>query len=456
MEGSPDPSMSAAYILVTILILIIINAFYASAEKAVKTVNRNKIKHLAQEGNRKAIRLSEVLENPTKSTSAIHITITFAGFLASAIAAVAFSEKAGAFLEIYKVPYGKTVGMIMLVMVSSFLFLVLGQSVPRRIALLHAERIALSSARVLLLTTRMLKPFIWITSITVGLFLKIFRQQRTAEEEFSEDEIMSMLEVGRETGVLKEEGRKMINSIFDFDDKVAKEVMTPRTDVFSIDLDDPPEEYMDELMELRYTRIPVYENDSDNIVGILNMKDFFIKAREEGFENVRIRDILRKPYFIPESKNIDDLFQDLQRSKQHIAILIDEYGGFTGIVTMEDLIEEVMGDIDDEYDEEEQSIVKIADNTYMVEGWATLDEMNEELVIDLESENSETIGGYLIDILGEIPEEGKHEHQVIKVDNYEFTIVNVKDRRIEKIKLVLLPEDIESSADDSTEISLSK
>lgn len=248
----------------------------------------------------------------------------------------------------------------------------------------------------------------------------------------------------------------MINSIFDFDDKVAKEVMTPRTDVFSIDLDDPPEEYMDELMELRYTRIPVYENDSDNIVGILNMKDFFIKAREEGFENVRIRDILRKPYFIPESKNIDDLFQDLQRSKQHIAILIDEYGGFTGIVTMEDLIEEVMGDIDDEYDEEEQSIVKIADNTYMVEGWATLDEMNEELVIDLESENSETIGGYLIDILGEIPEEGKHEHQVIKVDNYEFTIVNVKDRRIEKIKLVLLPEDIESSADDSTEISLSK
>ncbi|MGI6751045.1 MAG: hemolysin family protein [Anaerovoracaceae bacterium] len=448
MEGSPDPSMSAAYMLVSIVILTIINGYFIAMEKAVETVNRNKIKLLAQEGNRKAVRLSDLLENPLKSSSAIGIIVTFAGFLASAIAAIGFSERIAFILDAYNIPYGRIIATVLITIVISFFFLAFGNNIPKRIAALHSERIALGGVRFLTLTSRILSPFIWLTSKTVGVFLKLFRQQHTAEEEFSEDEIMSMLEVGRETGVLKEEGRKMINSIFDFDDKIAKEVMTPRTDVFAIDLEDPPEEYTEELMELRYTRIPVYENDSDNIIGILNMKDYFIKAREKGFDNVNIREILRKPYFIPENKNIDDLFHDLQRSKQHIAILIDEYGGFTGIVTMEDLIEEVMGDIDDEYDEEEQSIVKIGENLYMIEGWATLDEMNEELEIKLESDSSETIGGYLIDILGEIPEEGKHEHQVIKVDNCEFTIESVKDRRIERIRLVLLPEDTSFSQEE--------
>lgn len=251
---------------------------------------------------------------------------------------------------------------------------------------------------------------------------------------------MSMLEVGQESGVLKEEGKKMINSIFEFDDKLAEEIMTPRTDVFSIDINDPMEEYIDKLMELRYSRIPVYDDDSDKIIGILNIKDYLIKAREAGFDNVDIATIIRKPYFVPETKNVDSLFFELQKMRQQIAILIDEYGGFSGIVTMEDIVEEVMGDIDDEYDEQEPEIEKIDEKTYLIDGAMDLDDINEELDIKLESENSETIGGLIIDILGEIPDEDEKEARIVEVENYVFKIESVKDRRIQKVKLYIMPK----------------
>ena len=247
-----------------------------------------------------------------------------------------------------------------------------------------------------------------------------------------------MLEAGRASGELKEEGKKMITSIFAFDDLLAYEIMTPRTNVFAIDINAPTEEYIDELMELRYSRIPVYEDDSDDIIGILYIKDYLIKAREEGFDNVDIRPILRKPYFVPETKNIDSLFMELQATKQHIAILIDEYGGFSGIVTMEDIIEEIMGDIDDEYDEGDPEIQKVSDDTYLVDGSMDIDDINEELDTKLESETSETIGGFIIDILGEIPDEddiGK----TVEFENYRFTIDSVNDRRIEQITMQILP-----------------
>ena len=258
-----------------------------------------------------------------------------------------------------------------------------------------------------------------------------------------------MLEAGQEKGELKEEGKKMITSIFEFDDLLAYEVMTPRTEVFSIDINAPTEEYIDELMELRYSRIPVYEDDSDNIIGILHIKDYLIKAREEGFDNVDFRSILRKPYFVPETKNIDSLFVELQTEKQHIAILIDEYGGFSGIVTMEDIIEEIVGDIDDEYDEEETEFQKISDDTYVIDGSMDLDDLDEELGVDLESENSETLGGFIIDILGEIPDENDVGNEII-FENYVFKIDSIKDRRIEKITMKILPvSDEDEDGDDS-------
>jgi len=280
-------------------------------------------------------------------------------------------------------------------------------------------------------------PLVYFTLGIANLLLRMMRKDINVDDNvFSEDRVMSMLDKGQKSGEIKEEGKKMINSIFAFDDMLAHEIMTPRTDVFMIDISDPVEEYIDELMELRYSRIPVCENDTDNIIGIFHIKDYLIKARDNGFENVNIRDILRKAYFVPETKNIDSLLVELQREKQHVAILIDEYGGFSGIVSIEDIIEQIMGDIDDEYDEVQHVIERIDDNTYLIDGNVDLDDINDELQIKLESDNSETIGGFIIDMLGEIPEEDV-EYVPMYYDNYEFNIVSVKDRRIEKVKLII-------------------
>ena len=262
-----------------------------------------------------------------------------------------------------------------------------------------------------------------------------------------EEEVMSILEAGQESGVLKEEGKKMINSIFALDDKLAYEIMTPRTDVFVIDIEDPPEEYVDDLMKLRYSRIPVCQGETDNIIGILNIKDYLIQAWEKGFEAVDIASILRTPYFVPETKNIDALLFELQKLKQQIAILIDEYGGFSGIVTMEDIIEQVVGDIDDEYDEEEEIIDKVDDYIYLVDGDVSLEDLDEELGIDLTSETSETIGGFLIDMLGEIPDEND-VGRIITFENYQFKIMAIQDRRIERVKIYIL-DPAEQEAEDS-------
>lgn len=262
-----------------------------------------------------------------------------------------------------------------------------------------------------------------------------------------EEEVMSILEAGQESGVLKEEGKKMINSIFALDDKLAYEIMTPRTDVFVIDIEDPPEEYVDDLMKLRYSRIPVCQGETDNIIGILNIKDYLIQAWEKGFESVDIASILRAPYFVPETKNIDALLFELQKMKQQIAILIDEYGGFSGIVTMEDIIEQVVGDIDDEYDEEEEIIDKVDDHIYLVDGDVSLEDLDEELGIDLTSETSETIGGFLIDMLGEIPDEND-VGRIIEFENYQFKIMAIQDRRIERVKIYIL-DPAEHEAEDS-------
>lgn len=318
------------------------------------------------------------------------------------------------------------------------LIIALGQYFPHKLGLQHDEGMTEKLIGFVEVISTVLRPVTVPLMLLTNLILKIFKQKTHVEDEvFSEEDVMSMLEAGKESGALKEEGTKMINSIFAFDDKLAYEIMTPRTDVFLIDIEDSPEEYLEELMKLRYSRIPVCKGDNDNIIGILHIKDYLIKARETSYENVDIEAILRKAYFVPDTKNIDSLFFELQMSKQQIAILIDEYGGFSGIVTMEDIIEQVMGDIDDEYDEEEEIIDKIDDNTYLVDGDVDLDDLDEELGIDLKSDNSETIGGFLIDILGEIPDE-RDIGRIIEFEDYKFKIMSVKERRIERVKIYML------------------
>ncbi|MEG1505628.1 MAG: hemolysin family protein, partial [Lachnospiraceae bacterium] len=312
------------------------------------------------------------------------------------------------------------------------------------------EKIALGSVRIIVVVSKITAPFVWLLSCSVSLLMKVTGQKDdVSTEEYSEEDIKSILEVGQETGFIKETGREMIASIFEFDDKLAYEVMTPRTDVFMINIHDSLSAYLDEMLEQRFSRIPVYEKDTDNIIGILFMKDFILEARKVGFEKVDIRSLLQKPFLVPESKKIDDLFREMQASKVHIAILIDEYGGVAGIVTIEDLVEEVMGNIDDEYDDYEAKIEKIDDSTYLVDGQFYLDDLNDEFHLNLESDEHETIGGLIIDYLGEIPDEDETEERIVEIGNCVFKVESVKDRRIEKIKLYLSPDSGETDSEES-------
>lgn len=444
MPSGPVINPSLSIEIGFIIALIVIIALLSAGNGAITSCSRNKIKHILQEmpqKNKKAELLLEVLEDPTRLIFSMEIIITFSGFLVTAIGTIGLTRYISAFFIKHGVPYNNPLSVIVITFILAFVVLVLGHIYPKRVAIRNAEKTALSLVGPLYVLSKIVAPFSFLINIIVDLILKITRQdQDTGEGEFSEDDIMSLLEVGQEEGALKEEGRKMIDSIFKFDDKLAYEIMTPRTDVFCIDINDPAEEYLEELMELRYSRIPVYEDDTDNVIGILHIKDYLIQARKTGFDHVDIRKILRDPYYIPETKNIDSLFFELQSTKNHIAILIDEFGGFSGIVTMEDIIEEIMGDIDDEYDEQETEIEEIGENEYLISGFAYLSDINEQLGVDLDSDNSETLGGLIMDILGEIPDDNEHVDQDLQLDDMIFTILSIKERRIEKVRLKILNE----------------
>lgn len=423
--------------LLFLLILTIANAFFAGAEMATVSVNKNKIKIFAEDGNKNALLLQELLKEPTRFLSTIQVAITLSGFLASASAATSFSYPLSVIMTKLGIPYGETIAIVLVTIILSFFTLVFGELVPKRIALQKAETISLFTIKPILFISKLTSPFIKFLSLSTNFILQILGMKaENLEENISKEEIKSMIEAGQANGVFNETEKEMINSIFEFDDILASEIMIPRTDVYSIKIDVPINEYLDELLATKHSRIPVYEEDIDNIIGILYIKDLILEARNKGFENIDIRSILHKPYLVPESKNIDTLFKEMQKSKKYIAILIDEYGGFSGIVTMEDLVEEVMGNIDDEYDDSEPKLEKIDNHTYLIDGLYSIDNLIENLDINIISKNHNTISGYLINLLGEIPDD-TFLNKEIKVNNIIFKIKNIKENRIDKIELIL-------------------
>ena len=251
------------------------------------------------------------------------------------------------------------------------------------------------------------------------------------EEAVSEEEIKKMLETGSEHGVFNEIEKEMINSIFSFDDKTAKDVMIPRRDVFAIDIEEPLDEILDEILETRHSRIPVYEEQIDNIIGIFKVKDVMIAARKKSFEEIDIRSLLKEAFFVPDGKTTDELFREMQKTKNRMAVLIDEYGGVSGIVTVEDLVEEVMGEITDEHEEEVVELQKIGEKEYLLDGSILIEELNEKLNLKLETENYDTLSGYLVEELGYIPKDsGQCE---LEADGVQFKILEVKEKRIRKV-----------------------
>lgn len=429
-----DPILQILFIVV----LTAINAFFSAAEMAIVSVNKNKIKMLAEDGNKKAKVLEKLLTEPTKFLSTIQVGITFAGFLSSAAAATGIATQFSVVLQGWNIPYAQNIALIVITLVLSYITLVFGELFPKRVALRNAEKMALASVGTVMFVSKITSPFVKILSMSTNLLIRIVGMDSSdLEEQVSKEEIKSLVEAGQIHGVFNETEKLMINSIFSFDDKLAKEVMTPRIEVFTINADQNVLEYLDEMLEVMYSRIPVYEGDIDNIIGILYMKDFISEAYKVGFENVDVRKIMQQPYFVPERQNIDVLFKELQDAKKHIAILVDEYGGFSGIVTIEDLIEEVMGEIEDEFDNDEPDILKVEDNVYIIKGILHISDLNEELHLnfDEESEEYDTIGGFLINLIKHIPDENEAD---IEFENYIFHIEEVKEKRIEKVRMTIL------------------
>lgn len=438
MQVDPEPSRITTQIIL-IVILTVINAFFALAEMAILSLNKGKMKRLAEDGNKKAKVLTEIMEEPTKFLSTIQVGITFSSFLSIAVAATGISDDLGFFLRRLGVPYSSEVSLIGITLILCYVMLVFGELFPKRVALQKSEAIAMLLVHPILWISKIAKPFVKLLSISTDILVHLVGlDKEEIAQKVSKEEIKTMVEVGQEHGVINETEKEMINSIFDFDDKMAYEVMTPRTDVYMIDIERPLQEYVDELITEGYSRIPVYEGDYDNIIGILYVKDFLVEARRCGFENVDIRSILHTPYLVPETKKIDDLFKELQLSKNHLAILIDEYGGFSGIVSIEDIIEEVMGDIEDEYDDDEPHITKIDDNNFILDGMISIDDFNEHFHVNIENEDYDTIGGFVINLLGDIPETA--DGQILQYENLLFKILEVKEKRIEKIEVTVQKE----------------
>ena len=447
---SDSQTSSIIFQLLIIVLLTLVNAYFAASEMAIVSVNKTKLKNLSQTGNKKAALVENLIDEPTAFLSTIQVAITLAGFFNSASAATGISKLLGNALEQLSVPYAQTIAMIVITVLLSFITLIFGELVPKRMALQNAEKFSMFCARPILVISKLLSPFIKILSVSTKIILRLFgMKDDNVEESLSREEIRSVVNSGRENGVFNETETEMINNLFEFDDIEADEIMTPRTDVFCIDVNSPAEKYIDELMKMHYSRIPVYEDTVDNIIGILNIKDFVIEAYNHNYNynDVNIRKILRKPYFVLETHKIDKLFKEMQKTHQHIALLLDEYGGFSGIVTMEDLVEEITGDIADEYDKiDTPDIIKIDDTHYLLDGLAPLDELEDKFSLNVENDDYDTISGFLLDKLGRVLDDG--ETAKVTYKNFDFDILKVEDKHIEKVKLSINPIKTDENQDE--------
>jgi putative hemolysin len=413
-----DPS-SILMQIILIFVLILMNAFFAASEMAIVSLSKSRISLLSETGDKKAKSLLKLMEEPSRFLATVQVGITLGGFFASASAATSLSQPLSVVLTKLSIPGSEQIAFVLVTILLSYLTLVLGELFPKRVALQNAEGIAKFAVGPILFISKVTAPFVKILTLSTNMLVRISGiNSENLDEMVSKEEMRMMINAGEENGVINEIEKDMINGIFEFDNTLAKEIMTPRVSVFMIDIKTSPSTILVKFLEEQYSRVPVYEYGIDNIIGVLYMKDLFLQSNKGELTEDIIRKMLRPPYFVPETKNIDELFRELQRTKNHIALLIDEYGAFNGIVTIEDLIEEVMGNIFDDY---------------LVDGFTDIDEINKVLNINLPSEIFETIGGFLIDLLGYIPKQ--NEDNSVEYNNINFKVEKVEKKRISQIKI---------------------
>lgn len=426
--------------ILLLMILILLNAFFAASEIALISLNDNKIRIMAEEGDKKAKLLRKLLGEPSRFLATIQIGITLAGFLASAFAAESFS---GQMVELIKLTgvtisdvWLKNISVVLITLILSYVTLVLGELVPKRLAMKKAEAISMFVVRPLNLLSAATAPFVRLLTVSTNFFVKLFGFDPNENDEkvATEEEIRMMVDVGEEKGTIHETEKRMINNIFEFNNKNVSDIMTHRTDVGSLPVEASLEEVTSFINTDKYSRIPVYEDNIDNIIGVLHSKDIIQHISEGcGKKEFDLRSMIRQPHFVPASKRTDQLFKELQRNKIHLAIIIDEYGGTAGIVTLEDLIEEIVGNIFDEDDEDEKDFEKLDENTFIIKGTVSLDIVEDYLQVDLPTDEYETLSGFVVGQLGRIPR--KEDKPVVEYDGLVFKVEEVDEKRVAKVKV---------------------
>jgi len=414
-----DPS---SWQIILLIILIILSALFSSAETAFTAVNKLKLRHMAEEGNKRAKRTLKLVENPSKIISTLLIGNNIVNIFASALTTMIVIEKFG---------FNATALATSLLTIVIIIF---GEITPKSFATQYAERVAMAFSKPVGILMVILTPLVIIFYSIASAIIKLFGGNiNQGHPLVTEEELKTMVDVGSEEGVFEEDEKEMLFNIFDFGDLQVKDVMVQRVDMTAIDVDADFDEVMEVVASEQFSRFPVYGEDIDDIVGILNVKDLLFLSDEDK-KTFDLRKYIREPYYAYEFKRITELFKELKKNRTHISVILDEYGGTVGIVTIEDLLEEIVGEIDDEYDDERvMDIETIKKNEYVVSGSYRLDELNENIGTHIESEEFDSIGGYLIGILGTFPENG----EIIETDGIKFIVDEVDKNRIKKIRMIM-------------------
>lgn len=424
------------------IILIALNAFFAATEIAVISLNEKKVRALAEDGNKKAVKMLKIIEEPTQFLSTIQIGITLAGFLGSAFAADNFAEVLSAAiskafnLSADNAKIINTVAVVLVTLILSYFTLIFGELVPKRIAMKHKEKLANSVCGIISFLAAVLKPIIWFLTISTNAVLRLVGiDPHEKEEPVSEEDIVLMLDAGADEGSLDHDDIEYIKNVFKLDKMTAEDVMTPRKSVISISYDASDKEILEIIEEESYSRIPVYEDNPDKIIGILHACDYLLKRNEKNFD---LKSILHTPVFVPETVSLDVLFKDMQTDHNHLAVVVNEYGETSGIVTMEDILEEIVGEIWDERDEEIDEFKKIGDNTYKVLCTASLEDFREYFKLEDEEElDVSTVNGWITEITGIIPE----VNYSFDYKNLTVTITKADQFMTHEIKVVVHPNE---------------
>ncbi len=426
---SPGNSITAQ--LVIIIILTTINAFFAAAEIAFVSINQSKMRTLAEEDNNpRAQRVLRLIDKADDFLATIQVAITFAGFLSSASAATSFATYIEHWLPTF--PGSNTLAIVCVTLILSYLSLVFGELYPKQIALQMPEQTAMATSWLVEKVQLLFKPFVSFLSLSTGLLKKItpinFSEQT---KKFTREEMVAILTQSQAQGAIDLAEYAMLEGVLSLDSKLAREVMVPRTDTEMLDIEDEYEDILEEILQSPYSRLPIYREDKDNVIGVIHVKQLLKAARQDGFDHIDFLEIANEPLFVPSTVYIDDLLLEFRQEETHLAILRDEYGGVEGIVTLEDLIEEIVGDINDETDVTAVQVRKIDDNNYYINGTLSLEKFNHLFDEDLDSEDVETIAGLLIQVMGYVPDDD--ERVSVRINDYVLTTSNVENGRVRGI-----------------------